>query len=58
MVDLEVSDEIAFDVQTVQTSYKVWAIVFIVAFCLLIIANISVFVYWWRKGYRNHNLLL
>ena len=48
--EVQVTDEVSFEAQPIRNSpYKAWAIVFIVAFFLVVIANILAFVYWWKK---------
>ena len=48
--EVQVTDEVSFEAQPIGNSpYKAWAIVFIVAFFLVVIANVVAFAYWWKK---------
>ena len=48
--EVQVTNEVSFEARPIGNSpYKAWAIVFIVAFFLVVIANIIAFVYWWKK---------
>ena len=50
LTNVKVSDDVSYDVQPTKDTFKVWAIIFIVAFCLVIIANVIAFIFWWKKG--------